>query len=156
MFKSFGYDRFYDSEYYDMNEQDTKNYGLKDKPFFKESMPMLENLKQPFYSKFITLSNHFPFGMDEGDTDFEPGDFGDSVVDNYFQSAHYLDEAIEQFFNDLKTSGLYDNTVVIMYGDHYGISENHNEAMEKVTGEKLETMKMPSLCVCRSLSMCQA
>ncbi|WP_345807123.1 LTA synthase family protein [Bacillus pumilus] len=137
MFKSFGYDRFYDSEYYDMNEQDTKNYGLKDKPFFKESMPMLENLKQPFYSKFITLSNHFPFGMDEGDTDFEPGDFGDSVVNNYFQSAHYLDEAIEQFFNDLKKSGLYDNTVVIMYGDHYGISENHNEAMEKVTGQKI-------------------
>ena len=42
MFKSFGYDRFYDSEYYDMNEQDTKNYGLKDKPFFKESMPILK------------------------------------------------------------------------------------------------------------------
>ena len=23
-YKSFGYDRFYDAEYYDMNEQDTK------------------------------------------------------------------------------------------------------------------------------------
>ena len=31
----------------------------------------------------------------------------------------------------LKKYGLYDNTVVVMYGDHYGISENHNKAMAK-------------------------
>ncbi|MFX0112901.1 sulfatase-like hydrolase/transferase, partial [Bacillus pumilus] len=76
---------------------------------------------QPFYSKFITLSTHFPFGLDEGDTDFAPGDFGDSVVNNYFHSAHYLDEAIAQFFNDLKKPGLYYNTVFILYGNHYDI-----------------------------------
>ncbi len=107
---------------------------MKDIPYFKESMPMLEKLKQPFYTKFITLSNHFPFEMDQGDTNFPAGDFGDSVVNNYFQSAHYMDQAIEQFFNDLKADGLYDKTVIVLYGDHYGISENHNEAMKKVLG----------------------
>lgn len=73
--------------------------------------------------------------MDEGDTDFPAGDFGDSVVDNYFQSAHYLDQSIEQFFNDLKKDGLYDKSIIVMYGDHYGISENHNKAMAKVLGK---------------------
>jgi lipoteichoic acid synthase len=72
--------------------------------------------------------------MDPEDTEFPAGDTGDKVVDQYFQAAHYMDEAIEQFFNDLKASGLYDNTVIVMYGDHYGISENHNEAMAKVLG----------------------
>lgn len=137
MYKAIGYDKFFDADYYDMSEGKIKNYGMKDKPFFQESMPLLTGLKQPFYTKFITLSNHFPFKMDEGDTDFPAGDFGDSVVNNYFQSAHYMDEAIEQFFTDLKKSGLYDNTVIVMYGDHYGISENHNEAMEKVTGKEM-------------------
>ncbi|MCQ6277707.1 LTA synthase family protein [Bacillus sp. EB600] len=134
MYKALGYDQFYDAEYYDMSGQNVKNYGMKDIPYFKESMPMLENLKQPFYTKFITLSNHFPFEMDQGDTNFPAGDFGDSVVNNYFQSAHYMDQALEQFFNDLKADGLYDKTVIILYGDHYGISENHNEAMKKVLG----------------------
>ena len=32
-------------------------------------------------------------------------------------------------FDDLKASGLYDNSIIVMYGDHYGISENHNKAM---------------------------
>ncbi|MFJ5715272.1 LTA synthase family protein [Neobacillus sp. NPDC093127] len=134
MYKALGYDQFFDADYYSMSEENTKNYGMKDKPFFKESMPMIEGLKQPFYTKFISLSNHFPFAMDPGDTDFPAGDFGDTVVNQYFQSANYMDQAFEQFFNDLKANGLYDNTVIVMYGDHYGISENHNEAMAKVLG----------------------
>ncbi|MFD0828024.1 LTA synthase family protein [Neobacillus sp. M.A.Huq-85] len=134
MYKALGYDQFFDAEYYDMSDENTKNYGMKDKPFFKESMPMLESLKQPFYTKFISLSNHFPFEMDPQDTDFPAGDYGDTVVNQYFQSAHYMDQALEQFFNDLKKDGLYDKTVIVLYGDHYGISENHNEAMAKVLG----------------------
>jgi lipoteichoic acid synthase len=134
MYKALGYDQFFDAEYYSMSEENTKNYGMKDKPYFKESMPMLESLKQPFYTKFITLSNHFPFEMDELDTDFPAGDFGDTVVNQYFQSAHYMDQAMEQFFNDLKADGLYDKSIIVLYGDHYGISENHNEAMKQVLG----------------------
>ncbi|GER74537.1 LTA synthase family protein [Weizmannia acidilactici] len=134
MYKSFGYDRFFDAKYYDMSDENTINYGMKDKPWFKESMPYLTSLPKPFYAKFITLSNHFPFILDDKDIDFPKGNFGDKTVDNYFQTAHYLDEALRQFFTYLKQSGLYDHTVIIMYGDHYGISENHNAAMAKVLG----------------------
>ncbi|MFD2617041.1 LTA synthase family protein [Terrilactibacillus laevilacticus] len=137
MYKSLGYDRFFDSKYYNMSPENTKNYGMKDKPFLKESISYIKNLHQPFYSKYILLSNHFPFGMDKEDTDFPEGDFGDSVVNKYFQSANYMDQAIEQFFNDLKKDGLFDKTVIVLYGDHYGISENHNPAMEKVLGKKI-------------------
>jgi len=134
IYKAFGYDKFFDAEYYSMSDENTKNYGMKDKPFFKESIPLLESLKQPFYTKFISLSNHFPFEMDPEDTNFPAGDYGDTVVNQYFQSANYMDQAFEQFFNDLKANGLYDNTIIVMYGDHYGISENHNDAMAKVMG----------------------
>lgn len=137
MYKSLGFDKFFDARYYDMQPDHVINYGMEDKPFFKESMPLLKGLKQPFYTKFITLSNHFDFRLDKEDIDFPPGDFGDGVVNRYFQTAHYLDEAIEQFFNDLKASGLYDKTIIIMYGDHYGISENHNKAMSKVLGTEI-------------------
>jgi lipoteichoic acid synthase len=134
MYKQLGYDQFFDASYFDMSNENTKNYGMKDKPFFKEAMPMLEGLKQPFYTKFISLSNHFPFEMDPGDTNFAPGNFGDQIVNDYFQSAHYMDEALKQFFDALKADGLYDKSVIILYGDHYGISENHNAAMAKVLG----------------------
>lgn len=145
IYKAFGYDHFFDATYYNMTPENVKNYGLKDKPFLEESMPLLESLPQPFYSKLILLSNHFPFAMDEGDTDFPAGDFGDKVVNQYFQSANYMDQALEEFFNNLKEAGLYDNTIIVMYGDHYGISENHNDAMEKVMGEEITPFKNAQL-----------
>lgn len=145
IYKSFGYDHFFDATYYNMTPDNVKNYGMKDKPFLEESMPLLESLPQPFYSKFILLSNHFPFAMDEGDTDFPAGDFGDKVVNQYFQAANYMDQALEEFFDRLKEAGLYDNTIIVMYGDHYGISENHNNAMEKVTGEEITPFKNAQL-----------
>jgi len=137
MYKALGYDQFFDAEYYDMSPENKKNYGMKDKPYFQESMPMLEKLKQPFYAKFITLSNHFPFAMDPQDTNFPAFDTDDTVVNQYFQSANYMDQALEQFCNALKADGLWNKTVLVFYGDHYGISENHNEAMTKVLGKEI-------------------
>ena len=137
IYKSLGFNQFFDSSYYDMNEEDVLNYGLKDKPFFKESMPLLQTVKQPFYAKFITLSNHFPFPMNQEEATIEPHHTGDSSVDGYFQTARYLDESVEEFISYLKKSGLYDNSVIIMYGDHYGISDNHNKAMSVVMDKEV-------------------
>ncbi len=145
MYKSLGVDKFYDSAYYNMSDEQTLNYGLKDKPFFKESMPYLQELKQPFTAKFLTLSNHFPYPLDEEDQTIEPHTTGDKSVDGYFQTARYMDESLEQFFNDLKASGLYDNTMVVMYGDHYGISPNHNKAMSKVLGKDIDKFENAQL-----------
>jgi len=37
----------------------------------------------------------------------------------------------------MKVSGLYDETIIVMYGDHYGISENHNRSMSSVLGKEI-------------------
>lgn len=145
MYKALGFNQFFDASYYDMNEDDVMNYGLKDKPFFEESIPLIESLEQPFYAKFISLSNHFPYPLDQEEATIEKHTTGDSSVDNYFQTARYADEALEQFFNYLKESGLYDNSVIIMYGDHYGISDNHNAAMSQVLGKEVNKFENTQL-----------
>ena len=43
-----GIDQFFDASYYNMDEENLVNMGLKDKPFFKESIPMLESMKSHF------------------------------------------------------------------------------------------------------------
>ena len=49
----------------------------------------------------------------------------------YFPTVRYTDEAIRQFFDQLKEAGLYDNSIIVIMGDHDGISANHNRAMAK-------------------------
>jgi lipoteichoic acid synthase len=146
MYRSMGYDKFFDATYYDMNNPEEQlPYGLKDKPFFEDSIPMLESLKQPFYTKFLTLSNHFPFDRHEEDTDFPTAETGDGVVDRYFQTANYMDQQLEAFVNDLKEKGLYDNTMIVLYGDHYGISDNHNKAMSEILGKEVNDYESAQL-----------
>lgn len=145
IYKSFGFNKFFDASYYDMNEKDVVNYGLKDKPFFNESIPLLQTLKQPFYTKFITLSNHFPYPIDKEEATIEPAKTGDSSVDTYFQTARYLDESVKGFLDYLKQSGLYDNSIIVMYGDHYGISDNHSTAMSQIMGKEMNSFENAQL-----------
>lgn len=145
IYKSFGYDNFFDADYYDLKPENMADYGLMDKPFFEQSMPYLKSLKQPFYSKFITVSHHYPYHMDQELATIEPHTTGDKSVDNYFQTARYADEALKQFFEQLKASGLYENSVIVMYGDHYGISKNHNKAMEQVLGKEISAFDSAGL-----------
>ncbi|MCM3705603.1 MULTISPECIES: LTA synthase family protein [Cytobacillus] len=145
IYKSFGYDNFFDADYFDLKPESMADYGLMDKPFFEQSMPYLESLKQPFYSKFITVSHHYPYHMDQEKATIAPHTTGDKSVDNYFQTARYADEALKQFFEQLKASGLYENSVIVMYGDHYGISKNHNKAMEKVLGKEITPFESAGL-----------
>jgi lipoteichoic acid synthase len=145
IYKSFGYDKFYDSNYYKMNPEDLAQYGLMDKPFLNESFPLLTSLPQPFYTKLITVTNHFPFPIDKKDATIAPDTTGVSSVDSYFQTARYADEALKQFFVSLKKSGLYDHTIIIMYGDHYGISKDNNKEMEQVLGKEITPFESAGL-----------
>ncbi|WHY79570.1 LTA synthase family protein [Neobacillus sp. WH10] len=145
IYKSFGYNKFFDSNYYQISSQDKAEYGLMDKPFYEQSIPLLESLPQPFYTKFIPVSNHYPYPINEENATIAPAATGDKSVDQYFQTARYADEALKQFFDYLKQSGLYDHSIIIMYGDHYGISENHNKAMEQVLGKKITPFESAGL-----------
>lgn len=138
IYKSFGYDHFYDASYYDTSsKEDMAEYGLLDKPFFEQSESLLSSLPQPFYTKLVTVANHYPYKINQDLVTIGKADTGDASVDNYFQTARYADEAIEQVFNQLKELGLYDNTMIVLYGDHYGISDNHNEAMSQIIGKEI-------------------
>ncbi|WP_080846324.1 LTA synthase family protein [Cytobacillus gottheilii] len=145
IYKSFGYNHFFDSNYYELNEEDMADYGLMDKPFFEQSQSLLESLPQPFYTKFITVSHHYPYPLAEDKATIAAHTTGDKSVDNYFRTARYADEALEEFFNYLKESGLYDNSVIVMYGDHYGISSNHTKAMEQVLGHEVGAFEQTGL-----------
>ncbi|WOV88852.1 LTA synthase family protein [Sporosarcina oncorhynchi] len=129
MYQAMGIEKFYDVESYEIGEGEAVNWGMKDIPFFEQSIDLLKEMPQPFATRMITLTNHHPFDLDEEDMLIPPYESNSKTLNQYFQTVRYMDESIKVFFEDLKESGLYDDSIIIMYGDHYGISENHNKAM---------------------------
>ena len=145
MYDSLGYTRFYALGDYDVDETNSIGWGLKDIPFFEQSVDHLLNMPKPFYSKFITLTNHFPFELGEEDLYIQPYDSTNKTVNNYFPTVRYQDEALKLFIEDLKETGLYEESIIILYGDHYGISENHNKTMAEFLGKEITPLESTQL-----------
>lgn len=131
-YKSWGYNYFFSEDYYKNKTNYSVGYGLKDKIFLKQSIKYIEKLPQPFYAKVITVTNHYPYELDKQNQHIEKTKTGDNTVDGYVQTAKYLDESFGQFVDYLKKSGLYDNSMIVVYGDHYGISNNHKKAISQL------------------------
>ncbi|PLS19694.1 hypothetical protein CVD28_04585 [Bacillus sp. M6-12] len=126
MHKSYGFQESYFEKQFDI--KDTAGLGMRDKDFFIQSVDKIATLQQPFFSFLITLENHTPF--DSRDTDFNVGKLEGTQVGKYIQSVHEADKAIGILIEELKEKGLYNNTVLIMYGDHD--SELEQPEMEKL------------------------
>ncbi|WP_113930847.1 LTA synthase family protein [Bacillus sp. P14.5] len=138
MYDSLGYDKFYSLTEYEVDEENSVNWGMKDTPFFLQSVEHMKEMEKPFYTKMITLTNHYPFYLDEEDKYINEFDSNSGTLNRYFQTVRYMDEAVKEFIQELKDSGVYDDSVIVMYGDHYGISENHNVAMSKYLGKEVD------------------
>ncbi|MCO4470211.1 polyglycerol phosphate synthase [Streptococcus infantarius subsp. infantarius] len=142
-YKQWGYNYFFDSSYFTkQNSENSFQYGLNDKYMFADSIKYLEHMQQPFYTKFITVSNHYPYTSLAGNSDeegFPLAKTNDETINGYFATANYLDSAIKAFFDYLKESGLYDNSIIVLYGDHYGISNSRNTDLAPLLGKDSET-----------------
>ena len=134
MYKSLGYDKFYDQKAFKIDE--TIGLGLSDKSFFRQLTPILKKENdnhQNFYATLIMLTNHTPFPdissyskdpldlkmyvTENGETKAYPYLEG-TVLGRYLQSVHYADEALGELMEHLNTNGLLENSVIMFYGDH--------------------------------------
>lgn len=129
VYNQFGYDKYFAIESYDVNEENSVGWGLKDEEFFKQTVSHLQTLPQPYYSRILTLTNHYPYDLDDEDAVIDGFNSNDKSFDNYFRTLRYLDDSLREFVTDLKETGIWDESIVVFYGDHYGISNNHHRAM---------------------------
>jgi len=128
MYKSLGYDYFYDKDSFNIDEQ--IGFGLSDKSFLIQAAQLIDEISSTnnkFYGTIITLSNHTPFEDVDSYGYFDVSMSVDGItypylegtdLGNYFKSVHYADKQIGMFIDLLDEKGLLDNTVIIIYGDH--------------------------------------
>lgn len=133
MYKALKFDTFFGSEDYIMDDfAGWSGNALSDKSFFSQSLNMIDTTK-PFYSLFITLSCHHPFTYFQ-DFDFDVGEFEGEYIGNFIKGANYADSCIGEFVEDLKSKGLYDNSLLVFYGDHSAVPKIENEGLMQFLG----------------------
>ena len=97
--------------------------GISDREFFRQSLEKIKTYEEPFYSFMITLSSHYPFAlpMKARHISLKPDDEA-TLFGLYIQSINYFDGALGEFIENLKAAGLYDNSIIVIYGDHYALT----------------------------------
>lgn len=93
---------------------------LGDEDLFSQSLPRLEKFKQPFMTTLITMSLHTPFILPANLQTLQiPAQTNLTETQwEYMEAAHYTDKAIGEFIDGLKKDGLYNNSLILIWGDH--------------------------------------
>nr|WP_234973057.1 LTA synthase family protein [Paenibacillus vortex] len=142
MYREMKYDRFYSKKDFDMT--DVLGWSLSDKAFLEQSLNEMDSIKQPFYSFLITLTSHHPYYVPKDARKLDTGAFEGTMFGDYLQSIHYVDEAFGQFVDQMKEQGLWDNTMLIIYGDHDNSIKDKAD-YEKFLGRELNALDMEQI-----------
>jgi phosphoglycerol transferase MdoB-like AlkP superfamily enzyme len=120
---------------------------LGDEDLFSQSLPRLESFKQPFMTTLITMSLHTPFIL--------PADLQTLNIPvqtnltqtqwEYLQAAHYTDKAIGEFIDGLKKDGLYDNSLILIWGDHGSFTDITSALGKNNILPKLNNSQVPMI-----------
>ena len=103
-----------------------------------------------FMTWLTTVSSHQPYSSSsiQGDKyyDMTAGTGYSSDVRRYMSKLKILDNGLGILLEGLKSRGILDDTVIVLYGDHYpyGISKDHlNEVLDYDTNEDMNAEQVP-------------
>ncbi len=138
MHKTLGYDKFYSINDFEFTEDEKVGWTLSDELFFKMSLDKTIEAAgdNNFYSYMIALSSHYPYeAFYNGPYTGMLGRSGEvPIFERYLNATHYVDYAVGEFFKYLNEKGLYEDTVVVIYGDHGGLFSDERIDMVNALG----------------------
>lgn len=114
MCRQYGFDNLYTS-----NDFEGGKYScLTDEQVFQLAIQKDMISSQPFFSVVLTISMHQPY-TEQIDSSFPIIDSSlSSELANYLNVCHYTDRQIEKYFDFLKESGLFNNSLIVIAADH--------------------------------------
>ncbi|QIU93778.1 LTA synthase family protein [Bacteroides faecium] len=130
MSSAYGFDHLYD------RMKLNAAWKAADEVLFERSIPLLKSLKKPFYAQIVTIASHSPYNKPLfSNTPLLCQKFENEEVKYYLNALQYVDHCIDEFINNLKKEGLYDNSIIVITGDHEQVSLNMYEGRKQVKGE---------------------
>ncbi|MCL6457146.1 MAG: LTA synthase family protein [Gorillibacterium sp.] len=141
LYKALGFNRYYDQAFF--GTEDTVFFGSSDEVLYAKTSAELKKMSEtgkPFYVQVISMTAHHPFTTPaEKDKITLPEEYQDNFVGNYLRAQSYADYALGKFIEQLKADGLWEDSILLIYGDHvglpmYSLESNEKELLDKLVG----------------------
>ena len=129
VYKNIGFKHFFSQK--DYSKEKKIGMALNDQQFFLESIDHMETLQEPFFSFLVALTSHTPYEIDKEDQTLDLSGYEDPMLKRYYQTVHYVDTGVGKMIDELKQRDLWDQSLVIFYGDHDSGLVNEDSEMRK-------------------------
>lgn len=110
------------------------NGDLSDELLYLQAVDKLKTYNEPFISYIVSASSHTPFTLeglqDKSKISIDVGKYKNTYFGNYLEAMNYADYAFGVFINKLKEEGLYNDTTILVFGDHNGLTMYQDEMVE--------------------------
>lgn len=110
------------------------NGDLSDELLYKQAVQKIKQFKTPYISYIVTASSHTPYTLeglqDRSKITIDVGKYKDTYFGDYLEAVNYADYAFGVFIDELKKEGLYDDTAILVFGDHNGINMYNEEMID--------------------------
>ncbi|TFE02146.1 LTA synthase family protein [Jeotgalibacillus salarius] len=134
VYENFGFDHFYSIE--DFPEGDVIGLTLNDEDFFLSSVDRMLEMNDPFYAFMVALTSHTPYDFPEEKKELNLESLEEEIIQNYYHNIHFVDQAFGAMVERLKDEGIWEDALVIAYGDHdSGLQESGREMAEMAEAE---------------------
>lgn len=132
LYPALNFDKYYDKPSF--TNDHFNDFGASDEEMYRvgiEKLTELEQAGKPYYVQFVTTSSHSPFVVPEDKVKIQlPEDLKGTNLGNYITAVNYTDYAIGQLIDQLKETGMWDHTMLAIYGDHFGLQPSETGAAE--------------------------
>ncbi|SEU18695.1 LTA synthase family protein [Paenibacillus sp. NFR01] len=134
LYPALGFTGYYDKKYFYNDHFNA--FGASDEQLYITALEKLSALQRkgtPFYAQLVTASSHHPFQIPDSFKKIAvPEELQGTMLGDYLTAINYTDYAIGKLVEGLKQDGLWENTVLVFYGDHFGL-QPQNVDPEQVT-----------------------
>lgn len=108
---------------------------LADELLYKQGVQKIKEQETPFMNFIVAASSHTAFDMPgminrEEKVTIDVGKYKDTFFGNYLEAMNYADYAFGILIDELKKEGLYEDTAILVFGDHNGLSMYDEELQE--------------------------
>lgn len=110
------------------------NGDLSDELLYRQAVVKWKEYDEPFMSYIVAASSHTPFTLeglqDRSKVSIDVGKYKDTYFGNYLEAVNYADYAFGILIQELKEAGLYDDTAILVFGDHNGLNMYNEELID--------------------------
>ena len=129
LYPALHFDHYFDKPYY--NNDHFNDFGTSDEELYRVATNKMKEIADSghnFYTQLVTVSSHFPFKVPDDKKKITlPASLQDTQLGDYLTAINYTDYAIGTLIERLKQEGLWDNTALVLYGDHFGLQPDSND-----------------------------